>query len=206
MFQSQVRFLLASFMVFFGIIFLEISITSIITLSLPNQFKFTVIENFKFYSDLFAINPAAVGRLILIENPLLLVQRLDGQSSSQIWGLYLMPISILTQYMLSVFIVFIKKQNVTPYTWLWICLATVVLLFVVFYFRIQTCCTFRPTWLLNVWLLSIVYNPLLDTVFWQDVYIQLSEWLPIIQLVMAATSLLVLFLCYRFNTQRSRNG
>lgn len=204
MFQNQTRYFVASLAVFTGIIFIETGITSLITQSLPNQFQFTVIENFNFYSNLFYINPAAALRLVLIENPVFVIQNFDGQASTQIWGIYFMPISLITLYMLSIFIVFIKKQEPSFNTGVWLCLASIILLFAVFYFRIESCCTSHPSWLLNVWLLSKVYNPLLDSIFWQDIYVLLSPWLPLMQFFMAAVSLLILFICYRLNAADSK--
>ncbi len=201
MFQGQIRFLMSSLVIFFGIIFLEAGFISIVIQSLPNQFEFVIIENFKFYRDLLHVNPVAAGRLILIENPVFVIQRIDRLNSSQLWAIYFMPISVLTQYVLSMFIVFIKKQNANPFIWLWIFVASTFLLFAVFYLRIQACCTSKPTWLLDVWLLSQIYNPLLDSTFWQGIYVQLSQWLPLIQFFIAAIALLILFICYFMNAR-----
>jgi len=189
------KYLIQSLSLFTGIVFIEAGLLSLITWSLPNQVDFTLGENLSFFFELFSSNPSAALDLILIHKPVIVIQRIDSLSSSQVWGLYFMPITVLTLLLLAVFLTWIKQTSPVPRIWGWICLSAILLSISVFYLRVQSCCTASPSWLLEVMILSRVYSPLLDTIFWQDVYMLILPWLKSIQLLIASSSLLIFYLC-----------
>jgi len=189
------KYLIQSLSLFTGIVFIEAGLLSLITWSLPNQIDFTLRENLPFFFELFSSNPSTALDLILIHKPVIVIQRIDTLSNSQIWGLYLMPITVLTLLLLAAFLIWIKQTSTVLHIWGWMTLSTILLSFSVFYLRVQSCCTANPSWLLEVMILSRVYSPLLDTIFWQDVYMLILPWLKSIQLLIASSSLLIFYLC-----------
>lgn len=189
----MLKTLSSSIFILVFILFLEILFVSIYTLSVPNQLVFTALDNFNFYSNLLSVNPAMAIEIAFIGNPVFIVQRLDQLQGNQIWGVYFMPVNILVLFLLSLYISIVKKVEMTLLQWIWILLAASILLFSMFYLRIQTCCTSGPTWLLDIWLFSQVSSPLADTALWQEIYIQLSGHFTLIQWGIAAIAVIVLY-------------
>lgn len=198
------KYLAHSLVIFTSILLIETGIISLTTWSLPNQIEFALVHNLKFFFELFSSNPSAAANLLFIYKPVLIIQRIDPLSNSQAWGIYVMPISTITLLTLSLFITWMKHSSSSPRSWNWLFLASIMLSISVFYLRIQACCTVNPVWLLDVILLSRIYNPLLDSIYWQDIYLLITPWFKTIQLLMATVSLLILYLCFT-SSQSSRH-
>jgi len=186
---------------FAGIVLIETALLSLITWNLPNQIDFTLGQNLSFFFELFSSSPSTALDIILVHKPVIVIQRIDTLSNSQVWGLYLMPITILILLLLAVLAIWIKQTSPMPRIRAWVYLSAFLLSISVFYLRVQTCCTANPSWLLEVLILSRIYSPLLDTLFWQDIYILILPWLKTVQLIIASGSLLILYLC--FSTQKN---
>jgi len=188
--------LISTLLILIFILFIEVFSISLFTLSMPNQLVITVFDNFSFYMSLFNVNPVMAIEQALIKNPILIVQRLDELQMSQVWGLYFMPINIVTLFLLSLYLNSVKKMNINPSGWIWIFIASFILMASMFYLRIQTCCTSDPTWVLDIWLFSQVSSPLVDTALWQKIYIQISDHFTLIQFSLTFSSAAILFRIY----------
>ena len=203
--HAGLKFLVTSLIIFASIIFIEVVFVSILAQALPNHVELTFIKNFGFYMDLLHSNHAATLKLILMQNPVFIIQKINTQTSSQVWGLYLMPISIFLQLAVSMFIVVIKKSKPSLQIWSWTLIATSILLFAIFYLRLEVCCTSGPAWLLNAILLYRVYTPSLSTIFWQDIYIQISPWLIFTQFFIATVAISILAMCFNTSSYSRKN-
>ena len=193
-------------LIFFSTILIEVFFVSIFTQSIPNQLKFTFIENIDFYIDLLSSNPSMAFKLILIDNPVFIVQRLDELKSSQIWGVYFMPINIITLLVLSLYISRAKKLEMNSYQWSGIWFASIILIFSMLYLRIQTCCTSGPTWLLEIWIFSQVNDPLGNVAMWQNLYIKLIDIFTLIQFFIASIGATIIYMIFHtelFNKKSS---
>jgi len=190
------KYLAHSLVIFTSLLLIETAIISLATWSLPNQIEFALLHNLRFFFELFSSNPSTAVDLLFIYKPVLIIQKIDPLSSSQAWGIYIMPISTITLLTLALFITWMKHSSSSPRSWSWLFLASILLSVSVFYLRIQACCTVNPAWLLDVVLLSRIYNPMLNSVYWQDIYLLITPWLRTIQLFMASISLLILYLCF----------
>jgi len=177
------------------IILLEIVLVVVATFSLPNQVDFVLIQYFRLYVDLFFTNPlTAMG--LLMHKPLVIIQKIDAQTSTQIWGVYIMPLSAMVLVALSVFVARLGKMSPPLNIWIKIISASSLLCLSVFYLRVQACCSENPAWLLDVMMLSRVFNPLLNSDYWQDIYLLISPWFNAMQISLAAISLIVLYLSF----------
>ena len=197
--------LISTLFILVFILSIEVFSISLFTLSMPNQLVFTAYDNFSFYISLFNANPAMAIELSLIKNPIFIVQRLDELQTSQVWGVYIMPINIITLLLLSLYISSIKKMNINPASWIWVFLASFILIVSMFYLRIQTCCTSAPTWVLDIWLFSQVSNPLADTALWQKIYILISDHFTLIQFSLALSSAAILLIIYISSLHKLKN-
>lgn len=181
--------LIPVFIVLVGIISITIS-----TKSLPNNVEFTLIENFDLYLNLLNANPVMATKLALIDNPVILIERLDEQKINQIWGIYIMPINAIALLLISAFIIHIRKLKLSTCKWLVIWAAVFTIMLSMFYLRLQTCCTTKPTWLLEIWLFSQASEPLLDSAFWKDIYILLIGRFIYIQYSIATLGAFILYI------------
>ena len=174
----------------------EIFLVSLFTLSSPNQFVFTAVDNFNFYMSLMSANPTMAIELALISNPIFIVQRLDDLQTSQVWGLYFMPVNVIVLFLLALSLNIFKNTKINLSQWLWVLFASSVVMFSMFYLRLQTCCTSGPTWLLDLWLFSQVSDPLVKTAMWQDIYIKLVGHFTLIQFMISIIGVAILVVVY----------
>jgi len=178
--------------IFLSIIYLQVCLISIFTHTLPSEIEFSVLNNMTLFTDLFQINPGTALHYFFIDREVILIQKYDQSTSSQVWGLYLMPISIITQLIVSIIITAAMQHSPPRRITLLSVVSCFILLFAVFYLRLQACCTSQPAWLPEILLLSQSYKPLSDTVFWQNLYIEVQPHLAFIQYLLYALSILTL--------------
>jgi len=181
--------LLPVFIVLVGI--LSVTIT---TQGLANNIELTLIENFGLYLNLLNTNAVMATKLALIDNPLILIERLDEQKINQIWGFYIMPVNAVALLLVSIFIIHIRRLKLSTCKWLVIWGGVFTIMFSIFYLRLQTCCTTEPTWLLEIWLFSQTSEPLADTAFWKDIYVQLIGRFIYIQFSIAALGGFIIYI------------
>jgi len=182
----------------------EIAALSLVTFSLPNQINFEFLYNLEIYSQLFYSNPASTLNLLLINKPVLIIQKVNDLGDAQLWGIYIMPVTVIAWLAASVFFVQLKKISPSMNIIGWMVGASLMLIISVFYLRIQTCCTESPAWLLDVMILSRVFNPLLNSGFWQDVYISVSPWFKLMQLFFAGSAVLIFYFSYTMSKKNKK--
>lgn len=170
---------------------------SIATQSLPNQVKFEFINNFDVFITLFDLNVINAIQLFFIQKPIIIIQNIDLISSTQTWGIYIMPISFVFLFILAAVLSIFKKRGLLQKNVIWLCVACFMFIVSVFYLRVQACCTSNPAWLFDVLLLSRIYNPELDAFYWQDIYLFISPLFESMQIILAVSSLLMLY--WHFN-------
>lgn len=188
--------LISTLLILVLMIFVEIFLVSLFTLSSPNQFVFTAVDNFNFYMSLMSANPTMAIELALISNPIFIVQRLDDLQTSQVWGLYFMPVNVIVLFLLALSLNIFKNTKINLSQWLWVLFSSSVVMFSMFYLRLQTCCTSGPTWLLDLWIFSQVSDPLVKTAMWQDIYIKLVGHFTLIQFMISIIGVAILCVVY----------
>jgi len=196
------RFLILTFGIFTAIILLETIIVGLISLSLPNSLTFELIQNIGMYWDLFSTNPS-IAFSLFVQQPLVIIQKIDFHSGTQLWGIYIMPLTVMVLLGLSAFVVFLGKVVLMPNIWPRVLSASILLCAAIFYLRVQVCCSEDPAWLLDVMLLSQVFDPLTNTAHWQEIYLALAPWFSRIQIGMVVVALTVLYIS--FSSTRSSN-
>ncbi len=180
-------------LLFLSIITIELLFLSLATSQMPNQINIEIFNNLALYSHLLQSNPLTILNLLLFEKPVVIIQRMDSLGTTQVWGFYIMPITFISLLTLSIMLsrlielkmILENKHIIIP--------ATVILCISVFYLRLQSCCTADPNWLFDVLLLVRVYDPELDTIFWQEFYMMMTNWFKPMQIFMASTALLLFY-------------
>jgi len=176
------------------IVLTGVALLIIATQKFPDNIEFTVADNFGLYINLINANPLMAIKLALIDNPLILIERLDEQRINQVWGFYIMPVNAFTLLFISIFIVHIRKFNLNSCKWVIIWSSILTIMFSMYYLRLQTCCTTKPTWILEIWLFSQTSAPLADTTFWKDIYIKLIGQFIYIQFSIASVATVILYI------------
>jgi len=192
----MLKTLISTLLVLILMICVEVLSVSLFTLSMPTQLVFTALDNFSLYISLMSANPAMAIELALISNPLFIVQRLDALQTSQVWGVYFMPVNIIALFLLALSLNVFKNIKINLSQWLWVSFASSVVMFSMFYLRLQTCCTSGPTWLLDLLLFSLVSDPLVNTSMWQEIYIKLVDYFTLIQISISFIGVAILCAIY----------
>ncbi len=190
------KYILYTCVVLLGFTAVEVAVISTVTFSLPNKINFYRLDDLRVFVDLFWVSPVAAIELQLIQKPLIIIQKVNVSDGAQLWGVYIMPISMLVWFVFSVFILQIKKISHSMKVWKWLGIAAALFIASVFYLRIQSCCTETPLWVFDVMILSRVFNPLLNSMFWQEVYLSVSPWFETMQLAILAMGVVILYKSY----------
>lgn len=190
------KYLIRVSALFIMIILIESSIISAVVGSIPNNIDLVFLQNIEMFTGLFNVNPAVAIKLILINQPLLVIEKIDVSTGLQLWGLYVMPVSLMLSA-LCLFLILLPVERLTRHQWYWIVSSSVCLLISIIYLRVQACCTANPAWLVDVILLSRVFNPEFNNIFWQQAYLMTSPWLSPLQSVLASASLMGLYFSSR---------
>ena len=173
-----------------GLVFLviiQVLVLSLIMGGVAAHIQLPVLDKLPLLQTLFTANTSSALQYLL-KTPILIVEQLDIQNQ-QIWAYYLMPISFLMHISLVWLVLyFYRQQALQGRLWLALCL----LLVSVMYMRVAACCTTEPGWVFDIGLLAMVYQPLNDTEFWQDLYLYLKPWLLAMQFVLASVGFLLL--------------
>ena len=190
------KYLIRVSALFIMIILIESSIISAVVGSIPNNIDLVFLQNIEMFTGLFNVNPAVAIKLILINQPLLVIEKIDVSTGLQLWGLYVMPVSLMLSA-LCLFLILLPVERLTRHQWYWVVSSSVCLLISIIYLRVQACCTANPAWLVDVILLSRVFNPEFNNIFWQQAYLMTSPWLSPLQSVLASASLMGLYFSSR---------
>jgi len=206
--KVSVQILTTFFITVFACLFLVV----VATQSFPNHISFEMMNNIGLYLDLLYSNPSTAVKLWL-QKPLVIIQKtavLEGSGitgetplSTQIWGLYIMPLSAIVWMAQSAFIILIMKMSPSLNIKIKMLMASMLLTISVFYVRVQACCTESPGWVLDVMILSRVFNPLLNTDYWEGLYSAISPWFNIMQLLLMSVSLIVFYFCFLASKKQS---
>jgi len=175
-----------------ALIALQILLLSVFMGALPTDWRFPLVDKMPLMQTLFANNPIMVLQYSW-KTPVLISEQLDTLNQ-QIWGYYLMPAGLLMHLLVAYVLKYFMGQHALRRAFI---LPLILLLLPVLYLRIAACCSSEPSWVLDVWLLANVYQPLNDTVFWQDLYLALQPWFMAMQFVMIAAGFLFMLECYR---------
>jgi len=190
------KFVSTAIFSFLFIIFLELIFIVMATGHMPNQVDLEIFNNLSMHLNLLKINTLTMLNFLIFQKPVIIIQNVDSLGTTQVWGFYIMPITFITLVALSIIIARIIQIEDYFRLKYWILLATAFLAFSVFYLRLEACCTAEPNWILDVMLLVRVYDPTLDTLFWQETYLFMTSWFKPMQFIMALIALLLFYKCF----------
>lgn len=150
---------------------------------LPTDVQLQATSNPAFLQILWQDNPWETLKLVLIDRPLVVVERLHHETGLQMWGMFYYAGTLLVYLLVCVFTVLHWRDliNSSARQRVLFAAGVVTVLIGVTYLRRAECCTSSPGWVLDTWLRAKVYTPNLGAVNWMLIYQHIQPWLPMVQ-------------------------
>jgi hypothetical protein len=194
---------LAGLFVFLLLIAGEVAVWTMLVGSLPTDLYVYPARHFDFYRILWTSNAWETIKLLLVDKAVLIVEHRDTTQGIQVWGVFYYALGLaihgVVALLLGVMWTTGRVRTTGPSLWFF-ALGAMLLIFATSYARLASCCGAGPGWIVDVWLLSRVYDSL-GAPGWQDVY-QLVEGLFGFTQLLLATGGVVLMI---HGWTRSRN-
>lgn len=158
------------------------------------QFRSSLLENLGFFVLLADEDPMATLRIILMDNPVFIIQSKHKPTDSTVWSLHYFSLTILVHLLVA----FILSEKVSTKGF-WTRLqdlplsGSILLLCSSIYLLLASCCTDGPHWLLHTWLLAVVFNPITSTNATIQLYQVLKDWFVLLQFVVGGLGGYLLF-------------
>jgi hypothetical protein len=177
------------------LIALQVLVMTLWVGGLPNRVVSPPLQHADLYWSLLHSNPAEVVRLIVIDKPLLEIERrmVTGGVSVQVWSAAVFVPGLLIQVFLAgyVALIVVAKESWSRTQWSWRLLGVGVVMLAVMYCRRADCCVGGPGWLLDVALLSYLTG-LPDIADGQQLYVELRRWFVLAQLLLGLTGFMLI--------------
>lgn len=151
---------------------LEILVATVLIGSLPTDIFIYPFRRFDFYQILWQSSPWATVKLLLVEKAILIVEQRDNTGGIQLWGMFFFTTNLLLHGSVALlagvgwtsgrFRTLNKPMMQFAFGIFFLILASS-------YVRVATHCGPEPGWIVDVWLLSYVYDPLASP-NWSDIY------------------------------------
>ena len=172
-------------MIFSGLILAELVFIALSTGHMAIQFKSPLLENIGFFMVLAGEDLTTTLRIVLLDNPLFIIQSKYTSTDSAVWSLhyfsFTLLVHLLVAYVLSEKIsrhgILTRIQDV-PFS------GSVLLIASSIYLLLAACCTDGPHWIFQTWLLAVVFNPITSSNATIQLYQVLRDWFIVPQLAM----------------------
>ena len=185
-------------LIFVAFILLETVFVAFSTGYLFVQFKSPLLENMGFYATLAGDDVLMTLRFVLIENPLLIIQSQYRQTETIVWSLHYYPLTLLVHLVLAVVLADMRLRFGPAFKYQALPLAgTALLLSSTLYLFLGSCCSGGPNWIMQTWLLAIVFNPVTSSNATILLYQSLIGGFVILQVISGVLGGYMLFYYYR---------
>jgi hypothetical protein len=173
--------------------------------SMPNGVQFQATSDPAFLQILWQDNPWETVRLVLVDNPLVIVQHLQQGTGLQVWGMFYYAGAMLVYLLVSAFTALHWRRliNSTAKQRMLFGAGTVAVLIGVTYLRLAACCTSGPSWILDTWFLANIYTPSPAASNWMLVYQYIQPWLPLIQTGVLVGGMAMLYQWHRSASRKT---
>ena len=150
---------------------------------LPNAIQLQALSDLAFLQILWQDNPWETIKLVWVDMPLGVAERLHDTSGIQLWGMFYYAGTVLVYLLVSAFTGFHWNNLIagTGRQHLLYVSGVILVLIGVTYLRRAECCTSTPAWALETWLLAKAYMPNPGVVNWIDLYQRVQPWLIAVQ-------------------------
>lgn len=166
----------------------EIMITVVLVGSLPTDIYVYPLRHSGFYKILWASSPWETVKLLLIDKAVLVVEHKESVNGIRVWGLFFYALNLLLHCVVTLLAgvgwVSGRFRKMDKSLMLF-ALGSCLLIFATHYVYLSSCCGAGPAWIVDVWMLSRVYDPVASPDWW-GLY-QFAERLFIFAQILLAT-------------------
>ena len=178
------------------LIALETLVMSWLVGSAPTESYVFLFRNSTFIKIIWASNAWETLKLLTTGEAVFIVEHRDAANGLQIWGLYFFMIHLLAQCAVACLAGigwvagFFRRLDRALMLYV---SGALLLIFATSYVRLASCCTTGPGWLVDVWLLSLVFDPTPSMLDWQGVYEWAEKLFMPVQIALALSGIYLLF-------------
>jgi hypothetical protein len=170
-----------------GLLLVPVALSAALIGLAPNQLVAPLLEYWPLFNILWASNPGAA-LPTLWQQPVFSFGHREPGSGLLAWGVFFYPLPLAL--LLGAALMAARTLCGGHYRAIGRCLISLLpgmalLLFAVTYVQLASCCTGGPRWTLDVWLFSLIYDPLSPWTGWQELYLRIEGWLVLGQLALA---------------------
>lgn len=173
-------------LIFVGLLALEMAFVALVTGHLFVQFKSPLIEHFAFFLALAKDAPLTTLKLILVEQPFFIIQSQQKATGVTVWALHYFSFTVLLHLLVAFWLsAGLHRQGLSIHFGRITFIGSVLLLLSSLYLRLAGCCTGGPNWIVQTWLLSLVFNPITASTAMIRLYEFLKDGFVVLQLCSA---------------------
>ncbi len=183
----------------------EIAFIALSTGHMAIQIKSPLLENLGFFMVLAGEDLTATLRIVLVENPLFIVESKYKATDSTAWSLHYFSVTLLVHLLVAyVASEKVSRQGINTRIQDLPLSGSVLLIASSVYLLLAACCTDGPHWLFHTWLLAVVFNPITSSNATIQLYQVLRDWFILPQLAMGGLGVYLLYRHYR-QTHQARH-
>jgi len=179
---------LIGLIVLFVLLAAETAITTLLVGSMPTDLFIYPLRHLDFYKILWASSPWETIKLLLIDKAVLVVEHRDATNGIQIWGLYYYALNMLLHCLVGLLAGVgwaLGQFRKTGRPLLLFVAGSFLLIFANSHVYLASCCSAGPGWIVDVWLLSRVYDPFASS-YWLELYQSVEGLFLITQAILTA--------------------
>ncbi|VAW80322.1 hypothetical protein MNBD_GAMMA15-1379 [hydrothermal vent metagenome] len=191
---SLLRFFLTGIILFPALLIIVCALFALLLRDLPNSVQFQPTTNLSFLQILWQSNPWETIKLVFVDKPLVVIEHIDHATGTQVWAMFYYAGTLL-MYLLVAALASLHWKNLKNSTAKQLVLFTAgaaAVLISFTYLQRAACCTSGHGWVLETWLLGKAYTPSLGSVNWIEIYQHLHPRLPVLQLGMLVSGMVIL--------------
>ena len=165
------------------------------------QFRSPVFENLAFFVELARDDLLTTLRFVLVENPWLIIQSQHNPASSNVvWSLHYYSLTLLIHLGLAWVLMELYRRHGPHIKYEARFIGGVLLLTLSsLYLFLGSCCSGGPNWIVQTWLLAIVFNPVTSTNATIKLYQAIKDGFLPIQLLFGGGGATLLYHYYRIS-------
>lgn len=164
----------------------EVIFVSIITGYSPTSFSFLLWNKFHFFLTYLLGEPLETLSFLLIDKPLFKIEATLTNPTQVIWGLHYYGFTLLIHSIIAILISKAimgyrkSKINLKHYP----LSGLIILILSSLYLYSASCCTAGANWIIQTWLLAILFNPYTSSETMLEIYNNIENWFIWLQLAM----------------------
>lgn len=188
------RRLFYTLLIMTGLLLLETVLVALSTGYLFIQFKSPLIENFGFFLALAGEDPLSTIKLLIADKPLFIIHSQHSTAASTRWALHYFSLTVLVHVVLAFLLAGIVARKGAAGRLEHIPVTGIALLILsTLYLRLAACCTGGPNWIVQSWLLAIVFNPVTSSNATIQLYQSIKDWFIVLQVISGGMGAYMLF-------------